>query len=265
MPLKTIVSGANPLATDVGQLVESLNGTADVGPLQFVAPQTTPGAPTGTDSGSAGNLNGLYRWVTVLMTGWQQSDGSYYVTGFVPSTDSAQVSVSSHYANLTNIATGGAGVIGRAIYRTVASGGAGTEKFSFVMWGNTATTATDNIADGSLGTGMPGSGSNPAAYGTAIPVAVPTSNTTGTQLLDCTFLSLVQKCYNNISITYHYTGSVLSSITITGQITATITYTYSGAVITQEQIVIAVPFSRTITTTYTYSSGVLTGESRVIS
>lgn len=180
--LKNPQPGTNPLSTDAAQLYLLLNALADVGLLQLAAPQATPVAPTVADSGLAGNLNGAYYWKVVLITGWQQNDGSYYVNGFVPSADSAQLTLTNHSANLTAIATGTSSVIGRAIYRTAAGGAAGTEKFVAVIWDNTTSTYTDNIADASLGTGMPTSTSNPAAYGTAIPASVPATNTTGTSL-----------------------------------------------------------------------------------
>ncbi|AFK87698.1 hypothetical protein Tsac_2845 [Thermoanaerobacterium phage THSA-485A] len=180
--LKLPQSGQNPLASDVGQIIQTLSGWADVGQLTLVQAQATPSAPTGTATGT-GNLNGTYYYKTVLITGWQQSDGSYYVNGFASSADSAAVTVTNGQVNLTNIAKGSAGTIGRAIYRTAAGGATGTEKFAFVIWDNITTSYVDNIPDTSLGTGMPTSASTPAAYGNAIPASVPTSNTTGTSLI----------------------------------------------------------------------------------
>jgi hypothetical protein len=175
-------SGTNPLASDVGQIIQALSGQADVGQLTLTQAQATPSAPAGTATGT-GNLNGTYYYKTVLITGWQQSDGSFYVNGFAPSADSAAVTVTNGQVNLTNIASGGAGTIGRAIYRTAAGGATGTEKFAFVIWDNTTTSYTDNIPDSQLGTGMPTSSSSPAVYGNAIPANVPTSNTTGTSII----------------------------------------------------------------------------------
>lgn len=180
--LKIPVPGEDPLASDVSQFVKVLTALADAGLLQFAAPQSTPAAPTGSASGSAGNLNGAYMWKTVLITGWQQDDGSYYVSGFAPSTDNAQITVTNNSASLTGIATGTGPTIGRVIYRTVAGGAAGTEKFAGVIWDNQTTTFTDNIVDANLGTGMPSLSSTPAAYGIAIPAIVPTVNSTGTWL-----------------------------------------------------------------------------------
>lgn len=189
MPFKTIQPGTDPLATDPDQFRQAFAGIADVGPLSIVAPQATPAAPTGVASGSAGNLNGAYYWKTVLITGWKQSDGSYYVQGFAPSAASAQATVTNNSASITGIATGAAGIIGRAIYRTAAGGATGTEKYVGIIWDNATTTFTDNVSDANLGTNMPGSVSSPAAYGTAIPANVPTANTTGSLLAAPKFLA----------------------------------------------------------------------------
>ncbi len=178
---KQLVVGANPLASDVNQLVQAFAALIDLGLLTLLDPQATPAAPAAAANG-AGNLNGAYDWVTVLITGWKADDGSFYVQGFAPSSASAQVTITNGQASVTGIATGGTGTIGRAVYRTAAGGAAGTEKFAFVIWDNVTTTWNDNVADASLGTGMPGSGSTPAAYGTAIPANVPTGNTTGTAM-----------------------------------------------------------------------------------
>lgn len=178
---KTIEAGANPLASDVNQLVNAFSGTADVGALVFCASQSTPTAPSVSPTG-VGLLNGQYYYKTVLITGWKQSDGSYFVSGFAPSASSTQVTIANGQGNVIGIALGATGTIGRAIYRTLASGAAGTEKFALVIWDNATNSYIDNVADGNLGSGVPSSLTNPAAYGVAIPSTVPTLNTTGTTL-----------------------------------------------------------------------------------
>jgi hypothetical protein len=180
--LKVTAVGADPLASDVAQLANLFNAALEAGLMQLSGPQSTPAAPTVADAAVAGNLNGPYLWKVVLVTGWKQSDGSYYVSGFAPSADSASLSLTNSQASLSNIGTGTIVVIGRAVYRTAAGGAAGTEKFAAIIWDNGTTTWTDNVADASLGTGMPSSSSSPAAYGTAIPASVPATNTTGTSL-----------------------------------------------------------------------------------
>lgn len=180
--LKIPTPGTDPITSDVGQFVLLLQALADVGLLQLAGPQTTPTVPTVAASGTAGNLNGAYIYKVVTVTGWPQSDGSYYVSGFVPSAATSPVTITNNSANIMAIAVGTGPTIARAIYRTAAGGAAGTEKFVGIIWDNVTTSFVDNLADPNLGTGMPGSGTIPAAYGTAIPANVPTGNTTGTWL-----------------------------------------------------------------------------------
>lgn len=177
--LKIVAPATDPLASDVNQVAMVLSGLVDVGQLSLCPPQSTPSVPT-LAVGGTGNPNGSYYYKVILITGLIQSDGSFYVNGFAPSGDSAQITVTNSQVNLTNIAVGGAGTIARAIYRTAAGGATGTEKFITILYDNTTTTYTDNIADSSLGIGIPTSTSNTAFYGTFIPSSTPTSNTTGT-------------------------------------------------------------------------------------
>jgi hypothetical protein len=181
MSLKPIISGTPPLATDVDQYRLALTGLADIGALILCQPQSTPIAPTIT-AGTIGNPNGTYRYKTVLITGFKQSDGSFWVSSFAPSADSLQITLTNQRGNLTGVTVGTAVVIGRAIYRTAAGGAVGTEQYCGIIWDNVTNTYVDNLADASLGTGMPNSISSPAAYGTAIPANVPVANTTGTTL-----------------------------------------------------------------------------------
>jgi len=182
---KTILPGTLPLATDVDQLRQALSGIADVGPLSLCAVQAIPNIPSITSSG-VGNLNGAYYYETIIVTGFQQSDGSFYVNGFVNSGDSNQVTIANGQGSIANIALGSVGTIGRAIYRTIASGAKGSEQFAFMIWDNTTTSFMDNTLDGNLGTSIPNSSTTPAVYGSLISVAAPTINTTGTQLLQLT-------------------------------------------------------------------------------
>lgn len=191
MGIKQIKSGTNPLATDADQFRQALTGAADVGALSLCAAQSTPAAPTATATAVTGNPSGVYYYKVIVITGWQQSDGSYYVNGFAPSADSAQITVSGKVISLTSIPTGSTGTIARAIYRTAAGGSTGTEKYCDIVWDNTTTTYTDNIADSALGTGMPGSTTTPAAYGTGIPASVPIGNTTGTKISALSAIGIV--------------------------------------------------------------------------
>lgn len=201
---KTVVVGTDPLASDVNQLVGAFQGINDIGMLKLASYQTSPNAPTVAQGTTSGNLNGTYDWVVVLITGWQQSDGTYYVSGFAPSAASASVSITNNVGSLTEIATGGNPVIGRAIYRTAAGGAAGTEKFVDVIWDNATTSWTDNVADANLGTGMP------SVNGTPIPANVPTANTTGTYFEDIKQRGNNAKWYGASGSAQSTTGSINS-------------------------------------------------------
>jgi len=159
------------------QLLAALQGTADIGPLTPTAAQTAPVAPTVAASASAGVLNGAYQYISVLITGYKNSDLTHNVTGLCPSVEAGAVTITNKQGSLSGIGIGtGAAVIGRAIYRTAAAGATGTEKYCGIIWDNVTTTYTDNLADASLGTGMP------TVSGTAIPSTVPTVNSTGSAL-----------------------------------------------------------------------------------
>lgn len=155
MPFKPLVAGAKPLASDMNQFTQALSGQADIGTIQLALPQGTPAAPVVSVNAVSGNLNGAYYYKVVLITGWMQSDGSYYVSGFAPSNDSIQISVTNQQVNVT-VQVGVAPCIGRAVYRTVAGGATGSEQFCGVIWDNVTTAYTDNLADSALGTNLPG-------------------------------------------------------------------------------------------------------------
>jgi hypothetical protein len=174
---KQVVPGGVPLASDLNQIIQALSGQIDVGQLGQFQQIAAPSAPTVTASQTAGVLNGSYKYVQVLVTGWIGNDGSYWISGFAPSPASSSINLTNQQATVT-LATGPSGTIARLLYRTVAGG----SMYNFVTFigDNTTTSYTDNIADSSLGTGMPTSTSVPAVYGTAIPGTAPSTNTTGT-------------------------------------------------------------------------------------
>jgi hypothetical protein len=177
--IKQIVAGSKPLSTDVDQFRLLLSGLADFGALSLFQPIPNPSAPTATAAQISGVLNGAYQYIQVNVTGWVGSDGSFYVAGFAPSPASATVNPANQQVTVT-LTTGPSGTIARLLYRTTAGG----NTFKFLTWigDNVTTTYTDNIADGNLGSGMPGPNSQPSVNGTAIPSTVPTQNTTGTTL-----------------------------------------------------------------------------------
>lgn len=163
--------------TYADRAAHGLLGTADIGPLAFCPAQPVP-APATYTAGSAGNLIGNYHYREVLISGYKNMDGTYFVSGFssaAPRT-AFDVAPSSQQVSITNLPLGTTGCIGRAIYRSAAGGAAGSEKYCGIVWDNMTTTFTDNLTDLQIGTGMP------AVQGTPIPAAVPAKNTTGTTL-----------------------------------------------------------------------------------
>ena len=172
---KAIISGSGVSFAD--RIAHGLFSTADIGSLSFCPAQAVPAAATYI-VGSAGNLLGNYRYREVLISGYNNIDGTRFVAGLSPATSrtSYDVSPSSQQVSITNLPLGSTGCIGRANYRSAAGGAAGSEKYCGIIWDNTTTTYTDNLIDAQLGTGMP------TVLGTAIPANVPTSNTTGTTL-----------------------------------------------------------------------------------
>lgn len=165
MAFKTIVAGADPLNTDLQQLIDALTGKNDVGALSLFAPIAAPGAPTVAVNATAGNLNGAYLYKVTLCTGYVDGDGTVRIdTETNGGTTSASVSPASQQVNLTAIPVGPAGTVARRIYRTAAGGADGTQKLVTTILDNSTTAYTDNTADGSRG------------------AAVPTANSTGTVL-----------------------------------------------------------------------------------
>lgn len=154
-----------------------LFGAADVGRMSLCASQRTPSPATYTASGN-GNLLGQYHYREVLISGYKNLDGTYFVNGFAPADtrDSFDVSPQAQKVVITNLPIGDSGCIGRAIYRSAADGNVGAEKFCGAIMDNTTTAFTDNMVDSQLGTNMP------KVQGTAIPADVPESNTTGSSL-----------------------------------------------------------------------------------
>lgn len=174
--LKQIIPGTPPYATDMDQFRQALTGVADVGTLSLAAPQSLPSAPTLT-LGSSGVLNGAYKYQIVAVTGWKENNGNIWVNGFAPGAEGS-ITASNQQVVVT-IPALSAPVVAYLVYRTVAGGASGTEKFAVAL-SNGITSWTDTIPDSSLGTGMP------SWNGTAIPANVPTSNTTGTSLAQLT-------------------------------------------------------------------------------
>lgn len=190
--IKQIVPGQAPYASDVDQFRKILSGTADPGTITIAGPLPTTSNTTLT-AGSTGVLNGSYKYMIVAVTGVKESNNTMHVNGFSPSGEST-ITVTSKQINVS-LPTLVDPVIAYLIYRTPAGGATGSEKFVAAV-SNGATSYVDNIADGSLGTGIP------AWQGNGIPATVSFTNTTGSPLV------------------VNSPMSVNNSLTISGNITA---------------------------------------------
>lgn len=108
---------------------------------------TSIGAPSGlaAAAGAAGALTGAYKYFITALDG---------AGGETTVSNEASVSLTAQKGSLTwtpvTLAVGGYN-----IYRTVASGGSGTEHFVATVAGAATAAYTDNTPDGSLGPGVP--------------------------------------------------------------------------------------------------------------
>jgi hypothetical protein len=175
--LKKIVAGTEPLASDIDQIVQLLNGVADIGALSLAQPVADPAAPILAINGAAGNLNGTYKYKLVYCTGLLDSDSNYYFSGFVAETE-ATVSVTNGKVDLT-LPGFSAPIIATAIYRTAVGGASGTEKFISMVMNGSIFSFTGNVTDANRRTpSIPTVG----ILGNPISANVPTINTTGTTI-----------------------------------------------------------------------------------
>jgi uncharacterized phage protein gp47/JayE len=109
-----------------------------------VAAPGTPSAPTAAINVTAGNLNGSYEYAVTFVTASGET---------LQGADSAAVAPVNQQVNLTAIPIGGTGTTARKIYRQ--KNGTGSYQLVTTISNNTATTFTDNVADGSLGAAAP--------------------------------------------------------------------------------------------------------------
>lgn len=120
-------------------------------------------------TGAAGVLTGAYTYKVTFITADGETNGG---------TTSSTVSPSAQQVNLTAIPTGPAGTIARAIYRTLAGGTDGTQRWLTVIQDNTTTTFTDNTPDVPVAPGG-GTAGGPQYLTGGLGHLVPTINTTG--------------------------------------------------------------------------------------
>lgn len=115
--------------------------SGECAPTALTAALAAPAAPGDVD-------NGAHRYKVTFVTADGETEGG---------DASAAVTVADKTVNgqitLTNIPLGGSVVTSRKIYRTVAAGSA--YFLQSTIANNTATTATDNVADSALGAAMP--------------------------------------------------------------------------------------------------------------
>lgn len=121
-----------------------------------------PAAPTVAVNVAAGTLNGAYLYKITFVNARGETTGG---------TTSAVVNPASQQVDLTAIPIGGTGTTQRKIYRTAAGGVDGTQKLVTTIANNTATTFTDNVADGSLGAALPGTNTANTAAVTRVTTA----------------------------------------------------------------------------------------------
>ena len=173
----------------------------------------------------------LYRVATVAASASPQayddtaSDASISGNPTIPGSDTA----STGSIDLASIPTGPSGTTGRKIYRTVSSGA--QLKLVATIANNTATTYSDNIADGSLGANVPTSNTTGTAtdYNVVPLTAIPTGNATVTSrklyrtAAGGSQLKLLATIANNTATTYSDTiadGSLGANIPVSNTATA---------------------------------------------
>jgi hypothetical protein len=199
--------GVAPYATDVDQFRQILSGTADVGTITFAGPLALPASPT-LAMGAAGVLNGTYKYLLVTVTGWVENNGTIHANGFAPSAEGT-IAVSSKQVTVT-LPSLAAPVVAYVVYRTAAGGATSSEKFLAAI-SNGSTSYTDNLADSSLGIGMP------SWSGTSIPSSVPSVNTTGTPVTMNSPLTV----NNNVTINGNLNASNFPKVSVSSVINST--------------------------------------------
>lgn len=159
-----------PLASDINQFVDALNGVNDIGQINLAASILPPVVTSVTAVAAAGTpLNvGTYLYKFTYVTGYKKTDAAQTIVYAGETTGSTTISVTTTTNNevvqLAGLPTAWPSTaVAMRIYRTAVGGTDGTQKLVATITVPTST-YTDTVADASLG------------------VATPTTNTTGTTL-----------------------------------------------------------------------------------
>jgi hypothetical protein len=155
-----------PLASDINQYADALNGNADIGQITLAAPISAPSSAGITGAAATGTALGIgtYRYQFTYVVGIKKSDNTVVLGG--ETTPSASISVTTTTGNQAVTLSGlpttwPSTAVALRIYRTAVGGADGTQKLVTTITVPVAT-YTDTTADGALG------------------ATVPTTNTTGT-------------------------------------------------------------------------------------
>ncbi|MCZ8512396.1 hypothetical protein O9H85_08110 [Paenibacillus filicis] len=157
-----------PLATDINQYADMLNGVFDVGQITL-APQIGAPSITGVSAAAASGTGlgiGTYLYKLTYVTGYKKSDNTLIYSTETNGSVTISVTTTSgnQKVNLSGLPTSWPSTaIALRVYRTVAGGADGTQKLVTTIITPTST-YNDSTADGASG------------------MAIPTTNTTGTTI-----------------------------------------------------------------------------------
>ncbi len=154
--LYRVSGGTTGAPSDLDQVVDALTGNNDTDIVAYVQ-ITAPTAPNVALSTTQGVLSGNYQYAVGFGTGYWQGvtgTGTLHLKGNTGGgAQSVVVTPTNEQVTISNIATGGTGVVVRYLYRTKSNGSA----FYLLQQidDNTTTTWVDNTPDSSLTEAMP--------------------------------------------------------------------------------------------------------------
>lgn len=151
-PLDTRPASGSVQRVSAGFLAPGQTSKSFVGRVLSAANLAVPGVPT-LAVGAAGAPNGTYRCAVTFVTATGETSGGTEAT----------VTVVNQRIAWSAIPVGPTGTIARNLYRTLAAGAVGTERFAAQLADNVTTVFTDNVADATI----------------AAAAAMPTLNTSG--------------------------------------------------------------------------------------